>query len=260
MQQDKPIIELRNISFLRGEALVLDSINLKLYPGILLGLLGPNGGGKTTLLRIILGEIEPDNGAVLIDGVPRKKVGHDTIKIGYLPQKHDFNRNIPITVLQTVMMGRYKDIGLFRSPGKKDREAAMKAIAMLDIEDLTDRLVGELSGGQTQRVLTARALVSYPEALLLDEPEAGVDIETSDRFMRLLAQLRDELNLGIIFVSHDIGTITRHADKIACLNRSLHFHDKPCRLSKDDFQKTFGKECELLMHTIPTRSVEGHDV
>ena len=257
---NKRLVELRDVTVHRGGRIALDRVSMTLDRGMLLGLIGPNGAGKTTLLEVILGEIEPEQGEVLLDGIPRKKAMAAGFTIGYLPQKHYFEQIIPVTGLRAVTMARYGRIGVLKRVRKSDKEAAMEAMRLVGAEDLADRLVTEVSGGQLQRIMIARALASGSSLLLLDEPEAGVDMETADRFMKLIAKLRDELDLGIILVSHDIGMITRHADAIACINRKLNFHDKPTLLGGDVLQATFGKECELLVHGFPKRTVEGHDV
>ncbi len=256
---NKPLIELRDVTVHRGGQIALDSVSMSLERKTLIGLIGPNGAGKTTLLEVILGEIEPEVGEVLLGGKPRRKAVADGFTIGYLPQKHYFERIIPITAMRAVIMARYGRIGILRRIGKSDREAAMHAMELVGVEDLADRLVTEVSGGQLQRIMIARALASESSVLLLDEPEAGVDVETTDRFMKLIVKLRDDLDLGIILVSHDIGMITRHADNIACINRKLHFHSRPQELSDDALRATFGTECELLIHGFPKRTLEKHD-
>lgn len=259
MPQNDAIVEFIDVTVHRGGRIALDSVNLKLPPGKLLGLIGPNGAGKTTLLEVILGEIDPEAGSVLIDGIPHKDALKSGFRIGYLPQEHSFDRHIPITALQAVVMARYGSAGLFKRPNASDRAIAMDALESVDAADIARRNVGEISGGQIQRVFIARALAAHSRLLLLDEPEAGVDVETSDRFMRLLAELRDKFGLATILVSHDIGMITRHADIVACLNRRLFFHDTPISMTGEAIEYTFGKECELLIHDVPMRFLKGHD-
>ncbi|MCK5834005.1 metal ABC transporter ATP-binding protein [bacterium] len=259
MASSKPLIELKDVTLNRGGRIALDSVSLHLDRRTLLGLIGPNGAGKTSLLKVILGELEPESGEVFLDGIPHKKALRERWPIGYLPQHHTFESLIPITGFEAVMMGRFGRMGIFRSPSEEDRKAVLVALERINALDLADKLISELSGGQIQRIFIARALASESPVLLLDEPEAGIDRETADRFMRLLSDLRDKLDLGIILVSHDIGMITRNADVVACINHKLHFHDKPVKLDGSALSEVFGEECELLIHSYPIRQLEGHD-
>jgi len=224
-----------------------------------MGVIGPNGAGKTTLLEVILGRLKPHSGEVLIEGLPPKKAMKQGFRIGYLTQTANIEKQIPLSVFETVIMGRYGALGLFRKPGEEDRKIVMESLDAVGIMDRSKRLIGELSGGEFQRVLIARALATRPKVLLLDEPDAGVDIETADKFMSLLAEIRDDYNIGIILVSHDIGLITRHADSVTCINRKAHFHDCPAKLTLDTIRKTFGDEFQLIVHELPKRALESHD-
>ena len=252
------LLEIKNVTLRRNGRVALDSVNLELPGRTLLGLLGPNGAGKTTLLQVILGELKPEEGEIYFRGKSQSKAFRAVFHIGYLPQEHDFDRSIPITGFEAVMMARYGRLGLFKRPGDEDVAIVRKSLERANASEFGDRPVRELSGGQLQRVLIARALAVESQLLMLDEPEAGVDMETADRFMKLLAKLRDELNLAIILVSHDVGLITRHADAVACINRKLHFHDQPRELDMDSLRRTFGSECEFLVHNPSVRAVEEH--
>jgi zinc transport system ATP-binding protein len=256
--ENSPIIKLQNVTIRRGENLALDSVSFDLFPKTILGLVGPNGAGKTTLLQIILGELKPDSGEVFILGKPRNEISPKEFPIGYLPQRHDFDRNIPITVFDAVAMSRYGKIGLFKNLSKDDKGKILLAIETIGMSRFIKKPVKELSGGQLQRVLIARALAMEPKALLLDEPDAGIDSETADAFMDSLSELREKFSLGIILVSHDIGTITRHADSVACLNVRLHFHGSSKCLGENEVAKTFGSGTELIVHGLPARNLEKH--
>ncbi len=256
---NSPLIDVSNVTLYRGSRLILDSVSLQLREKTLLGLIGPNGSGKTTLLRVIIDEIAPDSGTALIGGMPIKKAFASGFRIGYLPQRREFDRKVPLTALQTVLMARFGEIGLLKRPTREDRKIALDSLEQVDGGYLKNRLIGEVSGGEMQRILIARALAVRPKILLLDEPDAGVDMEASEHFMDLLARIRDEMDIGIILVSHDIGVITRHADYIACINRKLHFHDKPSALAEGDIEKIYGNECSLLIHNLPKRVLDTHD-
>ncbi len=253
-----PIIEIKDLNYSREGRKVLETINMALPRKTICGIVGPNGAGKTTLLELILGRIKADSGQVLIDGNSPQKPLQKGFRIGYLTQNRDIEREIPVSVFETVLMGRYGVIGLFKSPGKEDLRIAEESLAAVNLLGLRNRLIGKLSGGELQRVLIARALAYQPQILILDEPDAGLDVETSDAFMKLLADIRDEYGMTIILVSHDIGAVTRHADCIACLNRELHFHGKPAKLKPEYLVRTFGKDIEFLVHEIPKRCLECH--
>jgi len=256
---NKPLVEISDVTVRLDNRLVLDSVSMELFPRVIVGLIGPNGAGKTTLLEVILGKIKPKSGKVLLGGKKPEKALKDGFGLGYLPQKHNFNRELPVTSLEVILMARYARMGFLKSPGKEDIEKAREILDLVNSSELENRLVKELSGGQLQRVLIARALVNDPKLILLDEPEAGVDIETSAKFMDLMAMLRDNLDISIVLVSHDIGTITKHADKVACLNKKLYFHDCCEELCPEALKHTYGENSELLVHNLPVRFLEKHN-
>lgn len=238
---------------------ILREVELQIRRGIFLGLIGPNGGGKTTLLQIILGLIKPDRGQVQVFGRP---AGHHKNKglIGYLPQRAFADLSFPVTVFDVVMMGRYPKIGLWRRASSEDRGQVLEKLQAVGMHHLRDRPIGHLSGGEQQRVFIARALVSDPQMLLLDEPTAGVDTKAQDAFYQLLGRLKETLSLTIVLVSHDIGVIPYHTDEIACLNQKLHLHGKcPEVLDSEDLKKVYGCEVEMLVHgKIPHRVIGEH--
>lgn len=179
---------------------VLTGLDLTLYPGEFVGLIGANGAGKTTLLRSLLGLVPSTQGRIDILGEPPLKA---RTHIGYVPQKHLFQWDFPITVENAVMSGRTRAIGWFRRPGRADWQAVYSALEKAELTDLKDRPVGELSGGQKQRVLLARALASAPRLLLLDEPFTGVDAPTQDSLNRLYRSLAAE-GMTILMSTHDM--------------------------------------------------------
>ena len=183
------IVSIRDLWVCRGENAVLEDINLQLEEADFLGLIGPNGGGKSTLLKVMLGLIKPDRGEIRIFGQePQAARG----RVGYMPQKTVFDQNFPVKVLDVVLMGRYSRTGLFHRYGRQDREAAFKALQAVGMSDRAEREIGALSGGEQQRVFVARSLVSDPELLLLDEPTAGVDSAQQTEFYDLLCHLNHE--------------------------------------------------------------------
>jgi zinc transport system ATP-binding protein len=248
---ESPVLSVQNLSFDYGDDLVLDSIQLDVRQGEYLGLIGPNGSGKTTLLKLILGGMDtPRKSQIRLFGEP---VAHfrDRWKIGYVAQKAaSFNSAFPATVEEVVYTGRAPRRGLFRPFGNEDRLAVRSALDKVGLLKLKDRLIGRLSGGQQQRVFIARALVSQPELLILDEPTVGVDAHAEGEFYRLIRELRREMGLTVILVSHDIGAVAHEVTSLACLNRKLHYHGSP---------EAFGTEdqlCELYGH--PVRYIDHH--
>jgi zinc transport system ATP-binding protein len=214
-----PVIEIDDLSFSYGGTLVLERVDLSLADGEFLGVVGPNAGGKSTLLRLILGLLQPQRGSIRVLGRPPRQARR---QIGYVPQYPAFPRSFPITVEHVVLMGR---IGIGPSLGpwrRMDRRAALKALRDVEADDLADRQIETLSGGQLQRVLLARALVGEPRLLLLDEPTANIDQRLESEIFDLLAELNTRLT--IVVVSHDVGFISSYVSRVACLNRTLVCH------------------------------------
>lgn len=221
----KNIIEVRDVSFSYGATEVLRGINLTIHRGDYLAIVGGNGSGKTTLLKMILGLIKPPAGTIKLFG---QDIGDfkEWPKIGYVPQKAtNFDANFPVTVLEVTLMGRYGRRGLFRWTTDADREKAMEALRHVEMEEYKDRLIGDLSGGQQQRVFIARALATEPEVVFLDEPTVGVEKNIKDEFYRLLRKLNQELRLTVVLVTHDIESMSHEAMHVACIDRTLFFHD-----------------------------------
>ena len=214
-----PAIAIEGVRFSYGDAPVLEDVSLDVAPGEFLGLVGPNAGGKSTLLKLILGLLVPQAGSVRVLGTAPRDARR---RLGYVPQHPTFPRDFPISVEQAVLMGR---LGLSPSLGwyrAADRVAARRALEEVEALDLATRRIGTLSGGQLQRVLLARALAGEPEILILDEPTANIDQRMEGDIFDLLAALRTRLT--ILVVSHDIAFISGYVDRVACLNRTLVCH------------------------------------
>jgi len=226
---------------------VLKSIYLQCFAGEIFGIVGPNGGGKTTLLNVILGLVRPAKGRVKLFGHPPGKSGR--LEIGYLPQISHADQSFPVTVLDVVLMGLYNRLGLFNRPSRRSKEIAINLLARVNMEDQATRPFGVLSGGQQQRVNIARALASEPKLLILDEPSTNVDSVAQEDFYELLATLRDQQGISVIIVSHDIGVITSHADRVACLNMRIHYHGEPESCFTPEIQhKVYGKDVKVVVH------------
>ena len=247
----EPVVSMKNISYAYDQKTVLNHINFEIPRGSFMGLIGPNGGGKTTLIKLILGLLKPGAGKVRLLGQPIEKV-KDWDKIGFVSQKaNSFNKGFPATVFEVVSTGLTAKVGYFRFFTKKHKEKIYQAIEQVGMLEYIYENIGNLSGGQQQRVFIARSLVNDPELLILDEPTVGVDYENVQRFYELLHRLNEERNITLLLVTHDTGTITEHATDIVCLNKTLHFHGKPeeyTSLSEKDLSLFYGHPVNLVTH------------
>lgn len=230
---------------------VLDNISFTFEPGDYVGILGPNGSGKTTLLRVMLGLVPPTSGVVRVFGKPITQLSsYERSKIGFVPQRISEGRiEFPATVEEIVLSGRAAVVGWFGSYRKHDYDHADEAMRIADIASIRKRLITTLSGGQIQRVLIARSLVSKPEILILDEPTVGVDVGSQEEFYSFIKELNNEHNLTIVFVSHDIDVIAHEAKTILCLNRTLVCHG-PSRevLTGEVLEQVYGKKLRSIVH------------
>ncbi|MFD2045123.1 metal ABC transporter ATP-binding protein [Ornithinibacillus salinisoli] len=247
----EPIIAMKKIGYTYEQKQVLDNINFVLPRGSFMGLIGPNGGGKTTLIKLILGLMKPDQGSITLFNEPIEKFKAWN-KIGFVSQKsNSFNKGFPATVYEVVSMGLTAKVGYFKFFNSKHKAKILHAIDLVGMREYTYENVGNLSGGQQQRVFIARALVSDPELLILDEPTVGVDYENVQRFYELLHQLNTQQQITLLLVTHDTGTMTEYATNIACLNKSLHFHGDPkeyLALTENDLSKVYGHPVNLVTH------------
>lgn len=254
------IVTLSDVTFRYGSTNALEHVSLELEAGAFVGLIGPNGGGKSTLLKLLLGLEEPLSGTVRVFGENPITGSNWRRKVGHVPQQREFTARFPVTALQVVAMGLLAH-GL---PLLSKEETATKTLRALDRVGMTahkDRTWWTLSGGQKQRILVARALVHEPELLLLDEPTVGVDAQGQDLLNQWLAEWRQERKLTVVLVSHDVGAISPVCDRLACLNVQLHFHDAPEKLSTADVEKIYGCPAKLVFHdhSLPHMVVGPHD-
>ncbi|WP_217588696.1 metal ABC transporter ATP-binding protein [Lentibacillus saliphilus] len=247
----QPAVTMHNVEYTYDRSSVLRQIDFELPRGSFMGLTGPNGGGKTTLIKLILGLLKPDKGQIHLFGQPIQTF-KDWTKIGFVSQKSNaFNKGFPATVYEVVSMGLTGKLGYFKFFNKTHKEKIHTAIKSVGMEAYTNQNIGDLSGGQQQRVFIARALVSDPELLILDEPTVGVDAENVDRFYDLLKKLNQEQGITMLLVTHDTGTMTKHATDIVCLNKTLHFHGEPddyTSLTATDLSKFYGYPVNLVEH------------
>jgi zinc transport system ATP-binding protein len=256
---DTPAVSLTHLWVTYSHRPVLEDVSLVIQSGRYVGILGPNGAGKSTLLKVILGLVQPSRGEVQVFGEPPARLRKSGRLLGYLPQKPLSHPHFPVSVLDVVLMGRYGRIGLGKRPGPRDREAALANLSRLGIAHLAERPIGELSGGEQQRVFIARALAVEPKLLVMDEPTISLDACAQDDLFELVHGLKEELGLTVLIVSHDIGAVARHVDDVVCLNRRLHVHEAP-PIGRLALENTFGCSVEYLFHgEIPHRVVRRDD-
>jgi zinc transport system ATP-binding protein len=228
--------------------IALDKINLEIFDRDLIGLVGPNGAGKSTLLSVILGLIKPTRGTVKLFGDPVSP--QNLSRVGYVPQKAQAtDANFPATVFEIVLMGRVPQVGMFHRLRKKDREKVEQVLQALGINDLKNRKIGQLSGGQQQRVFVAKAVVGDPRLLILDEPTSGVDAQSKSEFYSMLEKLNRDMGITIILSSHDIATVTKLANRVACINTSLFFCGATSDFASSPvMSNVYGYPVELMRH------------
>ncbi|NIM11182.1 MAG: ATP-binding cassette domain-containing protein [Candidatus Aminicenantes bacterium] len=251
-EEKKKLVELQAVTAGYNGHIVLENINLTIYKQDFLGIIGANGSGKTTLIKVLLGLIKPMRGAIRFYFESSDKPGKH---IGYLPQGTMFDKKFPITVQDIVLSGLVSKVGVFKSFCKEDKAAADRVLEQMGILDLKHRAIGTLSGGQMQRVYLARALVSSPALLVLDEPDTFVD----QTFTRAFYEILEELNsrIAIILVSHDLGMISSQVKAIACVCRTLHYHNSNIITNK--LLDSYNCPIDLITHgDLPHRVLEKH--
>lgn len=239
-----PAIEVHGLGFsYPGGPPVLVDVDFSVDRGATLVIIGPNGGGKTTLLKILLGVLSGYRGEVRVEGLPPGEARARGDILSWVPQRTAFNWGFPASLQEVVEMGLTGRTGLWRRPSPGDRAHVRRVLAALAIEDLARRSIGELSGGQQQRALIARALAPQPRVLLLDEPTVGVDAPGKLLLAELLETIKREFGVTLVLVSHELRTAITSSPRVACLNRRLHFHDAPERLTADILAHAYG--CDL---------------
>jgi zinc transport system ATP-binding protein len=231
---------------------ILEGVNLSINQDDFLGIIGPNGGGKTTLLKVILGLVKPSSGSVTVLGNTPQR---NRKIIGYVAQNSLFDHDFPIDVQDVVLMGRYGKVGLVRRFSDADEKAALNALKTVEMLDYRGKQIGKLSGGEQQRVLIARALVAEPKMLLLDEPTTGVDMPMQTEFYELLARLKH--SMSIVLVSHDISAVSVYVDKIACLNHQLYYHGTK-EVGPEILEATYKCPVQMIAHGVPHRVLKEH--
>jgi zinc transport system ATP-binding protein len=251
MQQ--PVIQLQNVWFAFNGRPVLRDVSFDVQAGEFLALIGPNGGGKTTLLKLMLGLLEPKRGEVLVFGKPPRQSSRS---FGYVPQELAGSRGFPVSVMDAVLMGRMQPGRLRSRYKRRDREAVEGTLRRLHIWEYRNRRVGELSGGQRQRVFIARALVTEPDILFLDEPVANIDAQGQAELYTLLEELNRTVT--IVMVTHEFMVVSSFVKSVACVNRSVHFHGAS-EITAEMIEDTYSCPVELVAHGVPHRVLRRHE-
>jgi zinc transport system ATP-binding protein len=242
------LVDLSNLDFAYrpGAQPVLKGVDLRVEAGTTLGLIGPNGGGKTTLIRLLLGLLEPTAGTIRIGGLTPKQAIRRGDVVGYLPQNPQPAPTFPLSARQVVRLGLSGKTGMLRPYARDDLAFADALLERVGVAEVADRPLASLSGGQLQRVYIARALAPRPRLLLLDEPTTGIDRPGQQRFIEFVQGLKSELGLTVVFVSHDLRAVSTISDRIACLNVTLHYHDVPDRMPADLVYRMFACDLEAM--------------
>jgi zinc transport system ATP-binding protein len=247
------IIEIDDVWFSINGHPVLRGVNLVVPRGDFLVIIGPNGGGKTTLLKLMLGLFRPDRGTVRVFGQMPEKAAH---RIGYVPQNVHINKTFPVSVFDVVLMGRLRTGKGWSRHTRQDRLAAREAMEQMGVWEYRDRRIGELSGGQLQRVFIARALVTGPDALFLDEAMASIDVHSRSEFYNALKGLNRTVT--IVAVSHDLMILSSHVKSVACVNRELHHHNSG-EITQEMLDSVYQCPVDLVAHGIPHRVLRRHE-
>ncbi|WP_373482970.1 metal ABC transporter ATP-binding protein [Acetobacterium sp.] len=247
------VVHVDNLTVFYGQTPAIAGVCLDVYEGEYLGIIGPNGGGKTTLLKTILGINPPTEGAVEIYGEP---IARKRTLMGYVPQFAAMNKTFPITVFEVVLTGRIKSrFKPFFHYTQKDKEIVWDLLAKVGLSDLAERQISQLSGGEFQKMLIARALAVKPRLLLLDEPTASVDAVSREQIYHLLEELNKEMT--IILVTHDLLAVSSYVGRLACLNTRLVYHGEP-ELTEAVVNHLYGCAVDLIAHGVPHRVLKDH--
>ncbi|MGN6368239.1 MAG: metal ABC transporter ATP-binding protein [Phycisphaerae bacterium] len=248
-QQSDDVICIHDVSFAYDRRPALQHITLHVKRGSTLGIIGPNGGGKSTLMKLMLGVIKPDSGSITVLGKSPAEACANGALVGYVPQRHVLDWSFPITVRQVVTLGLIGRKGTFGGFSRDQKNQVERTLAAVEMMKHADQPIGGLSGGQQQRVFIARALVNEPQILFLDEPTTGIDQAGQEKFLNLLNELKKQYGLTLVMVSHDLRSVVASCDRVACLSRNLHYHDRPQGLSSDVLFKVFQCDLDAVLDT-----------
>jgi zinc/manganese transport system ATP-binding protein len=245
--QEKPILTVNNLTVLQGKYVAVDCVSFQIYPGSNTAIIGPNGAGKSTLIQAILGLIPFQSGEVQFLGSSLQTLGKRYQLLGYIPQKLQFDRNFPITVEELVSLGLPKSWFFKR---RKRQIAVQSALVKVNLENQAKQPIGTLSGGELKRVLLAHCLVVPRQLLILDEAMAEVDAKGQAEFSELLKKLQQDLGFAILQISHDLDMVSRHCDRVLCLNRHICCQGEPSQtLSTENLEAVYGSSLTRYFHS-----------
>jgi len=250
----QPAISINNLSAGYDAETIIEDVTIQIKQKDFFGIIGPNGGGKSTLLKAILGLIPIQKGTIRIFGKPPDQARK---YIGYVAQYAEFDKHFPISVWDVVLMGRRSKRGIFPRYSVEDKKEAERALQMVDLLKYKHRHISELSGGQRQRVFIARAMAANPRILLLDEPTASVDKDMRETIYQFLQEINKEIT--IVLVTHDIGVLSSYVNRVSCMNRYLFTHDDDRYISKEMIEKAYSCPVELIAHGVPHRVFVDHE-
>lgn len=229
------VLEIKNVSFSYEKEKVVKNISLSFDKGDFAAFVGPNGSGKSTLIKMITGNLKPDQGQINIFGQPVNKI-KDWTKIGYISQQvKDFNQSFPATVREIIASNLYKKMGVIKTLSSELESKILKALSLVDMESFINRKIGNLSGGQQQRIFIARMMVNDPELILLDEPLVGVDIKAQDDFYQIIGDINHNLGKTVIMVSHDVNLISKQANRVVCFDEGRAYPHNANDFSYDHY-------------------------
>jgi zinc transport system ATP-binding protein len=259
LSTSESVISIEKLTFRYGTQTILENISLEVGRGEFVGLIGPNGGGKTTLLKLLIGLEKPDSGSIRFFGERTDRSNKWRTRIGVVPQFQSDVPRFPVLARDVVEMGLYVRGRSALSRIEREHRIS-ESLDMVGAAQYANKPIHDLSGGQRQRIFVAKALVGRPDLLLLDEPTVGVDSHGQDLLYKWIGAWRKERDLTVVLISHDVGVIAPICDKLACLNIQLHFHDRPEKFTGETVEKVYGCPAELVFHStaIPHRVVGEH--
>lgn len=250
----EPAVRVTDLTFSYEGDPAVDAVSLTVEQGDFVGVIGPNGGGKTTLLRLMLGLIQPEKGVVRLLGADPAATRH---RVGYVPQETGLNKSFPVAVRDVALMGLAGRRGLGKRYLRADYLKADIILERLGLSAVKDRPIGQLSGGQRQKALLARAMVADPEMLFLDEPTASIDAAGADDLYEHL-RLLNGTGVTVVLVTHNVSILSRYVKSVACINKTLFFHPDG-KFDQESINRTFGCQVDLIAHGVPHRVFHSHE-